>query len=536
MIEEHVVHRYKAYGAVRQLYKIRDWPRGMYQILLEGPAGTGKTRGLLEWVHWMCDLYPGIRVLFLRHTKDSLAESVLDIWENHTLWPGHPCITGTAQATHRQSYTFPNSSHIVLGGMRDKQQIEKTFSTQFDIIIYYEARQAPGINTWQWLARGNRSWKMPWQLRIADTNPGSEFHWLNQYFPKPEVGGCYRRIPKRFKYDPPFTVTCSERHVTVIPRPRDLQLDEHGHLTLPCPECGAKSQGANMFRLMSKFQDNPVYWDHDNDCYTPDGQEYIEGNLALLTGAPYANLYQGRWASEEGVIYEDWDSDVHMVDEVPECSWYFGAFDKGLRHPGCLQVWGVIDDSMWLVQEFYRTEQNIDWWASTAAQAQKDWKLQAIPCDPSEPEYIDRFNSQMGEQLGRDGERIARKANNALLTGIDSVRYGLSQRDGGPRIHVARGALRGKDPARVARMKPACLQEEIGSYIWAVSQDGKPNREVPDPTCADHAMDCMRYASMFLFGQDLSPHPHEKEFASTTWGSELAHEDVLAYDREHGLD
>lgn len=33
-------YEYTAYGAVRQLYRIAGWPRGMYQVLLEGPAGT----------------------------------------------------------------------------------------------------------------------------------------------------------------------------------------------------------------------------------------------------------------------------------------------------------------------------------------------------------------------------------------------------------------------------------------------------------------------------------------------------------------
>ncbi len=46
---------------------------------------TGKTRGLCEWANFMCEEYPGIRVLFLRKTKESLAESVLDTFENHVL-------------------------------------------------------------------------------------------------------------------------------------------------------------------------------------------------------------------------------------------------------------------------------------------------------------------------------------------------------------------------------------------------------------------------------------------------------------------
>ena len=72
-------------------------------------------------------------------------------------------------------------------------------------------------------------------------------------------------------------------------------------------------------------------------------------------------------------------------------------------------------------------------------------------------------------------------------------------------------------------MKAACLEEEIGSYVWAKSEAGKIQREVPDATCADHSMDCMRYASMFLWGQDLTPARGKKVFRTESLGSQLNH-------------
>ena len=182
-----IVHQYNPYGAARQLWFLRP-----SELLLEGPAGTGKTRALLEYLNYLCEEYAGIRVLMLRQTRESLAESVLVTYEQEVLWPGHPAVHGSASRNTRQNYQYPNGSHMVVGGL-DKP--EKTFSTQYDVIAVFEAREI-SADTWEWLARANRNFKMPWQMRIADTNPAGEFHWLNTHF---DPG--FREVPERHRAD-----------------------------------------------------------------------------------------------------------------------------------------------------------------------------------------------------------------------------------------------------------------------------------------------------------------------------------------------
>jgi len=75
-----VVHEYTPYGAARELWSLQP-----NELLLEGPAGTGKTRALLEWINYLCERYAGIRVLMLRQTRESMAESVLVEWETEVL-------------------------------------------------------------------------------------------------------------------------------------------------------------------------------------------------------------------------------------------------------------------------------------------------------------------------------------------------------------------------------------------------------------------------------------------------------------------
>jgi hypothetical protein len=468
-----VVHEYTPYGAARELWSLQP-----NELLLEGPAGTGKTRALLEWINYLCERYAGIRVLMLRQTRESMAESVLVEWETEVLWPGHPAIHGTSARNTRQNYHYPNGSHVVIGGL-DKPS--KTFSTQYDVICVFEAREITS-DSWEWLARANRNFKMPWQMRVADTNPAGEFHWLNTHFPQG-----FREVPDRHKRD-------------------------------------------KRIRLLSRHEDNPAWFDHEKGTWTKNGEHYVLGVLAKLTGTRRANMYEGKWASEDGIIFEDWDPAVHIIDpeDMPEPKWYFGSYDKGLRHPGCLQIWAVNDQRMYRVQEIYKTGETSDWWAEQVMAANEDYPLSALVCDPSEPEYIKVFNDRLGAARGRDGSRIARRAKNSIKTGIDMVRWGLSKVDHGPRIYICRGSSLVRDKARTDAKKPTCLEEEISSYTWARSRDGAPGKERPDPTCSDHAVDCLRYAAMFMWNRDMSMEIQIPDYPEGSLGDLLNHSEVHA--------
>jgi hypothetical protein len=118
---ETVYHDYVAKGAAADLFRCRD-----PEVLIEGPAGTGKTRAVLEYVNATCELHDGIRVLICRQTRVSLTESVLVTWENKVLWPGHPAITGDASRANRHSYRYPNDSEIVLGGLDNPAEYESS--------------------------------------------------------------------------------------------------------------------------------------------------------------------------------------------------------------------------------------------------------------------------------------------------------------------------------------------------------------------------------------------------------------------------
>ena len=303
---------------------------------------------------------------------------------------------------------------------------------------------------------------MPWQQAIADCNPSSQYHWLNQ-----------------------------------------------------------RANRGMMTRLLSRHHDNPSF----TDAYLL--------NLERLTGARYERLFKGRWVSEEGLVYEDWDPKIHVMaeEDIPrEMKWHFASIDWGYRAPGVVQVWGVDGESnLYRLAEVYKTEKDYDWWASTIEDLHKEFNLAAIVCDPAEPRSIDMLNDRLGDPAGRDTERLARKADNDIMAGLDLVRWALRPVDGKqPRMVFVENALRtGRDMDLSERSEPCCAEEEFPGFVWMKQTDGKPIKDMPDQSCPDHALDCVRYAAMFAWKRDLSVMIDEPMFPLGSVGDLLDYEDVI---------
>ena len=80
-------HRpYEPHGGALALWKARS-----RSVAIVGPAGTGKTRGVLELAYWRATEYPGSRHLFCRKTRASMTQSALVTWEGKVVPAQDPC-------------------------------------------------------------------------------------------------------------------------------------------------------------------------------------------------------------------------------------------------------------------------------------------------------------------------------------------------------------------------------------------------------------------------------------------------------------
>lgn len=164
--QEYVIS-YLPRGAARSIFSMRD-----PEIIISGPAGTGKSRGLLEKLHLIALKYPGVRTLMLRKTRRSLTESGMV-----TYWTKiRPELDGVQWRPSLQQYQYPNGSILAVGGL-DKPS--KIMSSEWDVIYVQECTEL-SEQDWEACTIRLRNGKMPYQQLLGDCNPDAPTHWLRQ--------------------------------------------------------------------------------------------------------------------------------------------------------------------------------------------------------------------------------------------------------------------------------------------------------------------------------------------------------------------
>ena len=537
-----------AYGAITALAKSPREPR----ILIEGPANTGKSSGILWWMETMAWNYPGIRILVLRQTMKSLRESILATLEDKVWAPimqgrRHPAQHGTATRWNRSTYQYPNGTTIVIGGLEDPGW---TYSMEYDVVLAFEAweiardaaerlfranrnhvlcRYAPWnqglarLVEHQWLEPTWAHWHgeskpekleaappevqaaridgQPfgcWQQTIFDTNPGPKFHWLN-HAAAPLDSADMSRIKDGGE---------PSRRVF-------------------------RSPGSMFTRILSRHSDNPA-------CTSDD-----LAKLDMMTGARRANLRLGLWESSENQIWGRFDPTLHMLigvleregerdpndpvdrrqirlrllgedrpkhlPEVIDIKWCFGSMDFGYTNAGVLQVWLVdYEDRIYRAVEIHRREMGKDWWADRLDELHLEFNLHGVVADSADAEGVVKMNDRLTK---RGADRIVRGVDKSLRRGsrtgfvptkLDLVRDMMNpDQPGGSRMYWLHDAMREYPcPISTEKMKPTSSTEEIPGYTYRLHEEGKPDKEEPDPACADDGCDATGYAAVYQWMMD----------------------------------
>lgn len=446
------------------------------EVVIAGPGGTGKSRGIGHFLWWVLNRYPKSRILVVRKTRVSLSESFLKTWELDVIPPGSEVLQGPLRA-HRQSYKLENESEMAVGGLDNPTRL---YSTDWDIIYVQECTELTE-DEWERLRRGLRNWKVPVQMLMGDCNPESERHWL------------YRRF-----------------------------LD-------------GRTQ-----RLDSKHADNPKWYNAKEQKWTEEGVAYINNLARLTGVRKRRLLYGEWVSSEGAVwedwdelrnVVDRPAGGIKQVIAMLDIRWTFASMDWGYTAAGVMQVWGVDGERrMYLLREVYMANQQLEWWADKVVKAWTEYELQAVVADPSRPDAIKLVNDKLNDA---GAPRLVRSANNRRTTiggdmgGLDLVRQALRVQPGGkPGLMIIRDALEQRDMALHEKGLPCCTVEEIPSYVYSQGEHGKIDTERTDPTCADHGCDALRYAVTFLHKRDLTPEREQSKGQVTTWAQVLGHDEV----------
>lgn len=190
------------------------------------------------------------------------------------------------------------------------------------------------------------------------------------------------------------------------------------------------------------------------------------------SGIFYKRYILGLWCLAEGVIYDMFNEDIHIVEpEKRMYEKYYVSVDYGTQNATVFLLWGLCDGTWYIVKEYYYSGRDTGI-QKADVQYSKDLKKflgNIIPVkiiiDPSAASFI--------KQLRDDGFKNVVKADNDVLDGIRTVASALSL-----------GLFKVNRNCKNTLM-------EFSSYVWDAKKASKGIEEVVKEN--DHAMDAIRY-------------------------------------------
>lgn len=181
---------------------------------------------------------------------------------------------------------------------------------------------------------------------------------------------------------------------------------------------------------------------------TPKGMFYDRGILGL-------------WVSGNGVVYPQFDRNVHVI--TPEQAGrmifdrYLAGVDWGWEHFGAIVTIGVKEDSYYVIEEHAAQHKYIGGWINVAKDIIRRYGNIPFYCDPARTEHIAAF---------RKAGINAYLANNRVLSGIEEVATLMTNRQ-----------------FFIVYEQCPRFREEIYKYVWK-KNTGEPLKENDDVLCA----------------------------------------------------
>jgi len=396
------VHLYAPHGAARDVFTTAQ-----DEVLLSGPAGTGKSRAALELLNLLALAWPGMRGLVIRKTLTSLGSTALVTWREkvipEALEAGLVHFYGGSQQ-EAAAYRYANGSAINLGGM-DKST--RVMSSDYDVVYVQEAIELTTDN-WEALTTRLRNARTPVQQLLADTNPDKPTHWLN--------------------------VRC---------------------------------QRGDTRMLHCRHSDNPTLIAPATGKPTLAGAAYL-AKLAKLTGVRKARLEGGKWVAAEGIIYDGYDPAIHLVDrfEIPADWTRWIVVDFGFTNPFTAQWYAEDGDGrLWMYREIYHTRRLVEDHARTMLAQMRDGD--GVWLEPRPTAVICDHDAEDRATLERHLGMSTSAAHKTVKDGIQAMQARLRPAgDGKPRLYILRDSLVELDPELEEAKKPTCFAEELPGYVW----------------------------------------------------------------------
>ncbi|WP_343090167.1 PBSX family phage terminase large subunit [Clostridioides difficile] len=200
-------------------------------------------------------------------------------------------------------------------------------------------------------------------------------------------------------------------------------------------EIKSRCSGEGARILVDTNPDQPEHWLKTNFVDKTDGKviqsfhyklddniflsERYRANIKKSTpsGVFYDRDINGLWVSADGLVYQDFNKDIHYIskDKLNDINFvrYFAGVDWGYEHFGAIVVIGEDDKgNLYLLEEHSAQHKEIDYWIDKAKSIKEKYGNIKFYCDSARPEHLAAFK--------RNGIK-AFNANKAVLSGVEAV-------------------------------------------------------------------------------------------------------------------
>src|SRR5258706_2061926 len=435
LVRQATIHRPIFRGSALVLQNATD-----FEIIIQGPAETGKTYAALWYVDWFLREYKGSVGILVRKTKASLYRTVLRTYAK--IRAIRHFDTKPYGGQKPEWFDYPNGSIFYVDGL---DKAERLLSGEFDIIYGNQCEQF-SISDWETLTTRatGRAGNAPYSQVVGDCNPASAQHWVMSRHTARVLPSYHEDNPRLYD-DTGQRTAAGDRALGILSNLTGVRRDR-------------------LFLGLWVSSEGAIYKDFREETHVIDWFEPPK-DWRRIVGIDfgYKNAFVCQW----------WCIDIY----------------------GRMILYREIYMTGMLVEDHAKTIQRVEKWYFYHDDGSIVCNAFGIPkANPARETiecYVADHDAEDRATLARNGIDT-RAAFKAVSIGIEAVQSRLKLVGDAPRLLFMRDVLVETDQELANTYKPKCTLDEIESYVWQPVKEDVANKETPVKV-NDHGMDCMRY-------------------------------------------
>lgn len=290
-----------------------------------GTYDAGKTYSLCGYMHYLAQTFPGSRMTFVHRSLNRVYRNIIPTYEKFLGYkppsrddnPENRFVTRFG-GERPEFFEYKTGTRIYMNGLDKPQNLLSDF---FDAAFVNQAELLP-FDAWDELTArvSERAGTMPIAMLTGDCNPNVPNHWIRD-----------QTKDDKLKYF----------RMSFLDNP---EIIDQG------------SDRLKAFKIAFENNPDPKLLNQIMDLFSESGLRRVE-KLKNLDGLRFKRGFLGLWASGEGLVFDDFEPETHIVDVTIMPNWpRYLSVDWGFRNPASVIWWAHSpDDRLYAYKEIYKT-------------------------------------------------------------------------------------------------------------------------------------------------------------------------------------